>query len=330
VRRIAVMLNRNAQRVTPQLVSWMRAWLPADDLFVSGSLEEARAAAAAVVERGYGALCVGGGDGTLVQTARDLLALAPAARLPALLPLRLGGGNAIHDVCGSSAPTHDGLAADLARAASDETPGVLRLLEVDGQLAHFTGIGIDAKHTEDVRWLIKERLGRGPLAPLLRGVPGIVLAVLVRTLPRLLLEPRVAVRIVNAGAPALRFDASGAPAGDPLPTGATLHDGPVVIAAAATITQYSRGMTFFPFAERFDDRFHLRLSNAGAGEILFHLPGVFAGTYRNVATTWDFAVESIRVEAIHPIPLHIGGDPQPRTTAFTIKLSPHRIPVLRR
>ena len=84
----------------------------AEDLHVTSSLDEARAAARAIVGREYGALCVGGGDGTFMQAAQDLLSLSPD-RLPVLLSLRLGGGNAISDVCGhAGGPLHEGELAE--------------------------------------------------------------------------------------------------------------------------------------------------------------------------------------------------------------------------
>src|SRR5450432_2239627 len=103
MRRVAVLLNRNAQRVTADLAARVASSFPAADLFVTSSLVEARASARAVVERGYDVLCVGGGDGTFIQAAADLLAETEGDP-PAMLALRLGSGNAIADVCGSGSP----------------------------------------------------------------------------------------------------------------------------------------------------------------------------------------------------------------------------------
>ncbi|AUX43959.1 uncharacterized protein SOCE26_054160 [Sorangium cellulosum] len=330
MRRVALLLNRNAQRVTPELVAWARsAAARPGDVFATATLEEARAAAEAILAGGYGAVCVGGGDGTFSRAAQDFLALAPD-HVPALLPLRLGGGNAIHDVCGASPPTPAGLLSDLARAGGDEAPAPLRLIEVEGRLAHFVGTGIDAKHIEDFDALIKGKLRNGPLRPLSRGIPAIVLTVLLRTLPRLVLEPRLCARIVSTGAAAERLDDAGRPTGDPLPEGAVLYDGDITIMAAATVSQYSRDITFFPFADALSDRFQLRVSSAGPAEVLLHLPSVFDGTYRNPRTLLDFAVTGARIELSLPSPFHIGGDLQAAAGAFTMALSPHVVPVLRR
>jgi len=282
--------------VTPKLVAWARANLvPEADLFVTSSVNEGRAAAADVVRGGYDALCVGGGDGTFMQAARDLLGLGPE-RVRLLFPLRLGGGNAIHDVCGSSQPTRAGLAADVARAGSDEASSRLGLLEVNGILTHFTGVGIDAKHVEDFDSLIKQKLRPGLLGPLFHGIPAILLTVLARTLPRLIREPRSTLRIINEGSPVHRLDAAGEPTGEAVPSGGQLYEGPITIAAAATISVYSRSITFFPFADKLLNRFHLRVSSAGAGEAMANLPAILRGTYFNPATVWDFGASRVRFE----------------------------------
>ncbi|MEO7328203.1 MAG: diacylglycerol kinase family protein, partial [Minicystis sp.] len=110
-RRIAVLLNRNAQGVRPSVVRRAAALIEARDLFVTSSREEAREAARTMIARGTEVVCVGGGDGTFIQAAADLLAEAAIAGRapPMLLPLRLGSGNAIADVAGASANSGRGL-----------------------------------------------------------------------------------------------------------------------------------------------------------------------------------------------------------------------------
>src|SRR5688572_21220229 len=112
---VAVLVNRHAQAATAKRIGWLRELAGGEHVFPTASTEEAHAAAATIVQRGYQALCVAGGDGTFMQLAGDLVALAPP-RLPALYALRMGTGNAISDVSGASRPTRAGLERDLARA----------------------------------------------------------------------------------------------------------------------------------------------------------------------------------------------------------------------
>src|SRR5262249_1499260 len=123
---------------------------PNGDLYVSRDLAESRSIARTVVERGYDAVLLGGGDGTFVQCLADLRGEAHrhAQPLPGVGILRLGTGNALADALGASSPTLDGLAHDFRRARVRSQKS-LSLLEVDGKLTPFAGCGLDAQILDD-------------------------------------------------------------------------------------------------------------------------------------------------------------------------------------
>lgn len=331
-RRVAVLLNRNAQGVRPSVLRRAAALIEARDLFVTGSREQAREAARAMIGRGAEVVCVGGGDGTFIQAAGDLLAEAAIAGCdpPMLLPLRLGSGNAIADVAGASANSARGLREDLARASRGGAGRVLRLLRVDEQPAHFAGAGMDAKLNEDFRDLIKQGIGRGRFGRVFHGLPGIVLSLVARTIPRLILDPPLRARVVNTGSHASRLGPDGLPSGAPFPEGAVLHEGPITIVAASTVTQYARGLTFFPFADRVGEAFQLRVSSAGAREVLPNLRSIFAGTYRNAEKVHDFSATSVRIELSESGPVHVGGDLWGHRRALSLTLDPRTVTLLGR
>jgi diacylglycerol kinase family enzyme len=316
VRRVAVMLNRSAQGVTARRLRWFAAHVPADDLFVTQG--DSRAAVAQIVRRGYDVVCAGGGDGTFMRIAGELLALAPA-QLPALMPLRLGTGNAIHDVARASPPTRRGLARDLAHAADPRARiAPIRLLDVDGVLTQFAGVGLDADWADDYARLIKRRVGHGPLLPLVRGVPGYALTAITRTIPRLLRRPFVAVRVT---APDGARD---------LATGrrivGALFDGPATMVSASTVGSYSAGFRYFQHAEALGDAFEVKIARATPARVLRHARRVLAGAASDLVL--DFATAHLRVELATPAPYHVGGDVLPPVAAFTIRLGP-QVPVLR-
>jgi diacylglycerol kinase family enzyme len=326
-RRVGILLNRHAQRVTPELVERLgRALPPAVDLFATDTLEESREAARTLIARGCEVVCVGGGDGTFIQAAADLLDAAPNGA-PALLPLRLGSGNAIADVAGSGAHSLKGILGDVERARSGGMERPMRLLRVDGRPAHFAGAGIDAKLNEDFRDVVKQGIGRGRFGRVFHGPPGIMISLVVRTIPRLIAEPQMRVLIRNTGATARRLGPEGETTGT-VATGDVLFDGPVTIAAASTITQYARGLTFFPFAGRIGAAFQVRASNAGAREVLPHIPSIFAGTYRNPEKIRDFAATGVRFEMPCPVPVHVGGDLWGDRTELTIELDPRIVTLI--
>ncbi len=326
-RQLAVIVNRNAQGVTVRSLEQLRR-IAGPDLYVSATLEEARAAARAVLDRGYRALAIGGGDGTFMQVVADLIAAAAAPeQLPVLMPLRLGTGNAIADVSGSSRPSPRGLGRDLARAAGDEPPGRLKLLEVDGRIAHFTGVGLDADYAADFRWLMKDRNFGGVLGRLSRGVPGLVVTAAVLTVPRLLARPPRRARIVALDEPAWRLTDRGEKSHAVFGPGEVIYDGPFSIAAASTIHSYSNRMNFFPFAEALEGAFQLRVSAMTGPEILRSLVRAFDGTFRHPRLL-DFAARAVAVELDAPARFHIGGDLHGPAARFTVRLAPCSVPIL--
>jgi diacylglycerol kinase family enzyme len=324
-RERAALVNRHAQGVTERHISDLRQLL-GDRLYVTDTVEAGRAAIRAIVERGCRAVAVGGGDGTFMQVVADLIALVPADAMPVVMPLRLGTGNAIADVSGSSKPTARGIENDLARAASDELPRELGLIEVDGRPTHFTGVGLDADYAADFRWLVKDRKLTGVVGRLARGAPGLAITAATMTIPRLLARTPRRIRIVALDEPAWRIGDRGERS-VALEPGSVLYDGPFTIAAASTIHSYSNGMTFFPFAEKLTDAFQVRVSGLTGFETLAALPRSFDGTYRHLKVH-DFAARAIAFELDEPARYHVGGDLHAPATRFTVRLAARSVPML--
>ena len=61
--RIAVVVNGNAKSVNDEVISTLDQILMGGDLFVSHRLEDSRDIARTLVDRGYGTVLTGGGDG---------------------------------------------------------------------------------------------------------------------------------------------------------------------------------------------------------------------------------------------------------------------------
>lgn len=329
MRRVAVLVNRHALLATETRVAWLRDLVGDEDLFAVASHAAGQAALATIVGRGHPAICVGGGDGTFMQVAADLLALAPA-RLPALYPLRLGTGNAVADVSGAARPTRAGLARDLDRARTAPAHEIcpLQLLDLDGRVTHLAGVGLDADWADDYRRVVRQRLFRTAAAPLFRGPLGYLVTAATTTVPRLVLRPARRVRVIALG-PASRLDPEGRPSGPPLDDGAVVYQGPAQAVAAATIRSYSRGARFFPFVDELGERFQLRILTSGVARLLLELPWVLLGGRADPRAIVDVAATAIRVELDEPAVHHAGGDVLPATTSFTVRRAPRAIPVFR-
>src|SRR5262252_11112308 len=71
--RIAVVVNGNARSVTRDVISTLDQILLGGDLFVSRRLEELPDLARTILNRGYGTVLTGGGDGTFTSVLTDVV-----------------------------------------------------------------------------------------------------------------------------------------------------------------------------------------------------------------------------------------------------------------
>jgi diacylglycerol kinase family enzyme len=327
--RVAVVVNGNAKGVTDDLVAILDQIVQSGDLLVSRSLDEGRDIARMIVERGYPTVVTGGGDGTFTQMVTFVVQEADRQKrpVPRFGLLRLGTGNALAWVLGATAERGKGALADLARLRTEGGSRELRLLEVEGTLTPFAGLGVDAtalSHFKDVKAVFER-------TPVLRraATGGVAYAVSIvgRTLPEYLVRPHPRVRIVNEGADALRLGVNGQPVGAPVRHGETIYEGPSRMVAMSTIPYWGFGARAFPFALDREDRFSLRVVDLSSFDVALHIRALWKGTYRS-DKMHDFLVEAVRIEYASPMPLQIGGDPVGSRTVVRAALSARPIRVV--
>ena len=308
--RVAVVVNGNAKQVTDDLVEVLDQIVQSGDLVVSRSLEEGPEIAHTIVERGYPTVLTGGGDGTFVQMvtwvvreARKLERPEPRFGL-----LRLGTGNALAWVLGAQNPRGRGVVTDIARLRTEAGSRELRLLEVDGTLTPFAGLGVDAtvlEHFNEVKTTFQR-------TPVLRryatGGIAYFVAIVGRSMPEFLVRPHPSVRVVNEGEPAVRLGVDGQPVGKEIRKGEVLYEGPSRMVCMSTIPYWGFGARIFPFASDRDDRFSLRVVDIGSFDVAFNIRDIWNGTYRS-DKVHDFLVEEVAIHYEDPMPLQIGGDP---------------------
>jgi diacylglycerol kinase family enzyme len=326
--RVAVVVNGNARQVTDELVDILDQIVQSGDLFVSRSLGEADEIARTIVRRGYPTVLTGGGDGTFVQMVTRIVDQARRAgvRAPRFGLLRLGTGNALAWVLGAQSPRHRGVIADLGRLRREGGSRALHLLEVEGLLTPFAGLGIDAIATHDYA-STKDLLSRSPLTrPLSSGAVGYAISVVGRTMPTYLFRPHPRVRIVNEGAPAIRMGQDGRPA-EELERGALLYEGPSRMVAMSTIPYWGLGARIFPYAGERADRFSLRVVDITSAQVARHIREIWRGTYRS-DTIHDFLCEQVSVHYEDPMPMQIGGDSVGPRTEVHVRLAPEPIQVV--
>ena len=327
--RVAVVVNGNAKQVTDDLVEILDQIVQSGDLFVSRSLDEGRDIARRIVERGYPTVLTGGGDGTFAQMVTWVTkeAATQGREPPRFGLLRLGTGNALAWVLGAQNPRKKGVFADLARLRRQSGNRTLRLLDVEGLLTPFAGVGVDAmalQHFNEVKALfartpVLRRFGTGGIA---YGV-----SIVTRSMPEVLVRPHTHVRIVNEGDEAVRLGVDGQPVGRPIGCGEVVYEGPSRMVVVSSIPYWGFGARIFPFANDREDRFSLRVIDIGSYQVARHIRSIWRGTYRD-DRVHDFLVDHVSLHYQEPMPLQVAGDSVGKRQVVHAQMHPEPIKVV--
>lgn len=323
--RIAVVVNGNARGVTDELISSLDQILHGGDLFVSKSLADARQIAKMLLEKGYGTVLTGGGDGTFTFMVTEVVKQAKTMRrpLPRFGLLKLGTGNALAWVVGASR-YRSGSSADIRRLHQEAGSRPMRLVDVEGFIAPFCGFGADAEVLLDYQ-RVRSVLAKTPLRRLAVGARTYAIAALTRSIPGYVLRKSAHCRVINAGADAYRLGTKGAVTGPPIPCGEVIYEGPARIAALSTIPYYGFGFRAFPYAEEREDRMHLRISDITVQDFVGSFGAIWRGEYENPNTLFDYLVESVHMQIDPPAAFQIGGDVHGMRSEVQARLSPDAI-----
>lgn len=300
---IAVIVNANAGRFRPQLAAALAALVPPDRLFLTRTEAEADAALEAVADRGVETVFAGGGDGTIVGIINRLARRRGIGALPRIAVLPLGTGNALGRWLGMPTPER------ALQAWMEGAPHHLvqvPMVETEGMLYPFGGLGHDAAVLNDYNAL-KRRFQHTRWWPLLKGIPGYLLAAYLWTIPNYLRRGAVRVRITNLGRPAFRLGPGGVASGDGQPAGTVLYDGTCTMVGAASTPLLGYGMRFFPYADTRAGYVQLRLLDMGALTAGLHVVPAWRGTLRHPGLH-DWHIDRVRVQFRDAMPFQVGGE----------------------
>jgi diacylglycerol kinase family enzyme len=309
VPRVAVVVNGKAKSVNHEVISTLDRITAGGDLFVSKSLSDARDIARLIIMRGYHTVLTGGGDGTFTVMVTEVVreARRRQAPLPRFGLLKLGTGNALAWVVGASSKGIGDLQADIDRLMTDAGSRPIHLVEVEGQIAPFCGLGFDAMLLSDYA-KTKDLLGRTPLGAAANGFISYAIAAAFRTIPIAVLGAMPHVRVINAGGEAYRVGSRGSRVGTPFAKGDTIYEGPARLTAMSTIPYYGFGFRVFPYANERPDRMNLRITTITAGPFLRNAKAIWRGEYESSEHIFDFLVEAVDIDIDPATPLQVGGD----------------------
>lgn len=321
--RIAVVVNGRAKNVTNEVISTLDQILKGGDLFVSMSLADARDIARTLVSRGYGTVLTGGGDGTFTVMVTEVVreARRSGRPLPRFGLLKLGTGNSLAWVVGAGEVKGPEVGADIQRLSDHAGSRAIRLIEVEGIISPFCGLGADARVLADYS-RVKERLMRTPLRSVAPGPVSYGIAALTRSLPYQLFGKLPHCRIINRGGEALRIGPRGSVVGRGIAKGEVVYEGVARLLAMSTIPYYGYGFRMFPYAEERTDRMHLRVATLSPVTFLAHFSEIWRGRFEDPSSVFDYLVESVDIEIDPATPFQVGGDPQGERSKLRVELCP--------
>lgn len=328
--RLAVLLNGRAKSVDESVIGGVASLVPHEDLYVSRDLTDSRRIVRTIVKRGYRTVLTGGGDGTFATFVTHLEHHLDAEGIEDYLPrlgvLKLGTGNALASTFGAARMDTGRLERDLDYAANGARTRPMRFLEVEGKVAPFTGLGLDAMILNGYR-LVREYTSRTPASNATEGLGGYALAIAGVALPQYLTEKMPDAVIVNEGAPTWRLGPDGGRVGPMILKGEVIHRGPVRIVAMGKVPFYGFDFKLFPFAMTRADRFHLRVADSHAPEVLANLHSIWQGRFSS-RSVHDFLAEKVSVHLSAPAPFQIGGDGEGYRSYLSVNLRPRNYEVI--
>jgi diacylglycerol kinase family enzyme len=324
---LAVVLNDNAKNVTQLVREKIHELVPERNIFYSKSLEDSARLARELTEAEVEVVFTGGGDGTVIQFMNDLIKLN-AERLPTLGILPLGTGNGLASMVSSGNYLYD-LETYILKRQVDYQP--LRLLEGDGAVFPFTGLGVDAAILNDYVH-IKERYGSNPLVkPFVQNVGGYLVASFSKTVPRLVWHlatgQKATARVINKGDVAYECDVEGKKIREYGP-GEVIYEGTAIMISAATAPYYGYGMKIFPNVMRHPGYFEVRLVLGGVGRIVAGLGKVWKGRFVTDKVR-SLVATHVATEFDREVPFQIGGDAKGFRSEVAFKLHPQELRLLR-
>jgi diacylglycerol kinase family enzyme len=334
--RIAVLLNKNARKVTDDIVRAATRVVGSDHVFVSKSLDEAEAMSREIVQRGYGTVVCGGGDGTLARAVNLVYRYVEEANNwrmeryrrfgeaqnlianPRFAFLKLGTGNGMSGVVGSGKPMDD--LKNIANYVPGRTHKV-PLIEMDGERFFFAGVGYDSQILDDYNHL-KARAQNWLLKALMQNVTGYLAALLFRTAPRLVFGTgeKLEGRVTTLGR-AFYIDPRRGDSVVELEPGTTLFEGRAKVISCGTTPFFGYGFRMYPFAQMMPGMMQLRIGTTGPLRGLANIGALWQGSFRHPSSMWDFFVENIKVELDHPFPFQHSGDAQGLRDRLDLKLA---------
>jgi hypothetical protein len=183
---------------------------------------------------------------------------------------------------------------------------------VENHLAHFAGVGWDARIINDYQRNLDRRssqlLGSRLASWLHKGVRGYLYSVARITIPEEFMLVRrhgqARVTLENLGPEVFGLDDADQPVA--LPKDVRLYEGPVSVGAASTVPEWGYGFRAFPFVGLMPGLINVRIYDGHVLDAARSAIPLWRGAHTRGMHDW-FAT-AVRMRFSRPVPFQIGGD----------------------
>lgn len=304
--------NGRAKQVTPKVVQAFTRALPDARVYVSQDFDQAQRFAAEIAKNPPALIFSGGGDGT-VSRMLNWLREAGMTGFPPIALLRLGTGNGWPNAVG--APAFKKVLPRLSKLSWSPPIRRFDLIEVEGRLSQFAGVGLDATvlhdYAQNLAKVKAQPVGSRLAERMNKGLLGYLVSTFTVTIPedigRNRREGRTQVTLENLGAPALTLDRHAKPV--PVPHAPKLlFQGPISVGGAAVEPEWGARFKAYPFAQLVPGALNLRVYDRTAFEAARNMFKLWRGAFP-LAGMHDFFITRARMTFSRPMPFQVAGDP---------------------
>lgn len=320
--------NTHAKRVTAARVAKFQQALPEARVYAASTFDDARKHADELVKHLPRVLFCGGGDGTVV-TLLNLLRERGVTKFPIIGLFKLGTGNGWPSAVG--ARRYERQVAALSLLPSELPLHHYQLIEVEGRVCQFAGVGWDATLLHDYKRNLEKRenqLVAGSVASRMsKGVGGYLYSLFRLTVPGELKRAKspTVLKLENIGGPVKTFDAKRdrveVPAAQKI-----LYEGPMSIGACGVEPFWGAKFMAFPYAEAEPGRFNFRVYDRHVLTGVNNMFNLWQG--RDLPGMHDWWVTRVRLHLSRPMPYQLGGDVAEQREVVDFTLAPQTVELI--
>lgn len=325
-------MNNKARKVRQSTIDRFAGFLPAEDLYVTRTIEQSDECLKEILVKKYPLVFCGGGDGTamriieqLLNHVRTLNAAGGDYALPRIGILKLGTGNGWAGLL-NTPPA--GAPIEYIKKAGQPKFTRFNMLRFQDRLAHMAGIGIDAAILNDYIDF-KKKFAQGFFWKIANSLFGYLFTIFAISIPRFITKgARFNVRVYNdSDDPVYKIAHSTGAVELPWRKGDKIFEGNLMMVGFGTTPNYGFNLVALPHALAKPGYMTLRLVASSIPRVLSHIPSVWAGRWEH-ETVHDYLVKRVRIESDQDLPLQLGGDPEGYRRELVMDVAEETVEVL--